>query len=38
MKYCAFYLERKGTKKVDLIERWIKGGLIGTLDEGDEII
>ena len=37
VKYCAFYLERKGTKKVDLIERWIKGGLIGTLDEGDEI-
>ena len=38
MKYCAFYLEREGTKKVVLIERWIKGGLIGTLDEGDEII
>ncbi|KAL6328815.1 hypothetical protein AAG906_003832 [Vitis piasezkii] len=28
----------EGTKKVVLIERWIKGGLIGTLDEGDEII
>ncbi|XP_034702577.1 probable disease resistance protein At4g27220 [Vitis riparia] len=38
VKYCASYLEREGTDNVDLIGRWIKGGLIGSIDEGDEII
>ncbi|RVW64209.1 hypothetical protein CK203_046378 [Vitis vinifera] len=38
VKYCASYLEREGTDNVDLIGRWIKGSLIGSIDQGDEII
>ena len=38
LKYCASYLEMEGTHKVDLLERWMKEDLIGTLDEGEEIV
>ncbi|KAJ9687668.1 hypothetical protein PVL29_016237 [Vitis rotundifolia] len=38
VKYCVSYLEREETDNVDLIGRWIKGGLIGSIDEGDGII
>ena len=31
-------MEREGTDNVDLIGRWIKGSLIGSIDQGDEII
>ena len=37
VKHCALYLE-KGAYKVNLIQEWINGSLIGTLDEGEEII
>ena len=35
---CASYLEMEGTKKVDLIKRWMKDGLIGTLSHGEDMI
>ena len=38
LKYCASYLEMEGTHRVDLLERWMKEDLIGTLDEGEEIV
>ena len=38
MKYCASHLEKEGTHKVDLLERWMIEGLIGTLDEGAQIV
>ena len=39
LKYCASNLEMmEGTHKVDLLERWMKKDLIGTLDEGEEIV
>ena len=38
VKHCALYLEKKGAYKVNLIQEWINGSLIGTLDEGEEII
>ncbi|XP_034701810.1 probable disease resistance protein At4g27220 [Vitis riparia] len=38
VKYCASYLEIEGTYKVDLLERWMNEDLIGTLDEGEQIV
>ncbi|KAJ9687647.1 hypothetical protein PVL29_016220 [Vitis rotundifolia] len=38
VKYCASYLEMEGTDKVDLLDRWMKEGLIGTLEEGEQIV
>ncbi|KAJ9701004.1 hypothetical protein PVL29_006374 [Vitis rotundifolia] len=38
VKYCASYLEMEGTKKVDLFDRWMKEDLIGTFDEGEQIV
>ncbi|KAJ9687642.1 hypothetical protein PVL29_016215 [Vitis rotundifolia] len=38
VKYCASYLEMEGTKKVDLLDRWMKEDLTGTLDEGEQIV
>ena len=38
LRYCAFSLESGGTYKVDLIESWMKGNLIGTPDEGKTIV
>ena len=38
VKYCAFYLELEGTDKVDLLERWMKEDLIGTLGQGEQIV
>ena len=38
IKSCESYLDSKGTEKIYLIEKWMKGGLIRTLDEGEEII
>ncbi|KAJ9687644.1 hypothetical protein PVL29_016217 [Vitis rotundifolia] len=36
VKYCASYLEMEGTNKFDLMKRWMKEGLIRTLDEGEQ--
>lgn len=38
VKFCVLYLEKEGTRKADLVERWMKCGLIGRHYEGDEII
>ena len=38
VKHCTLYLEKKGAYKVNLIQEWINSNLIGTLDEGEEII
>ena len=28
----------EGTKNIDLIKRWMKDGLIGTLNEGEDMV
>ncbi|RVW44387.1 hypothetical protein CK203_071016 [Vitis vinifera] len=38
VNYCAFYMEREGVDKVDLIQEWIRHALISTFDEGEKIV
>ena len=38
VKYCAFYMEREGANKLDLIQEWIRHALISTFDEGQKMV
>ncbi|CBI29652.3 unnamed protein product, partial [Vitis vinifera] len=38
VKYCAFYMEREGANKLDLIQEWIRHELISTFDEGQKMV
>ncbi|RVW42077.1 hypothetical protein CK203_093331 [Vitis vinifera] len=38
LKHCASYLESSGTNKIDLIGRWVRGTLVGTLEEGERLL
>ena len=38
LKHCASYLESSGTNKIDLIGRWVRGTLVGTLEEGEKVV
>ena len=38
LKHSAFYMEREGRDKVDLIQEWIKHALIKKFDEGQKIV